>query len=101
MIIKLEQGTMKKNLTIFTILFCLISGFLFSVDIHKAVEEKNLDKVKLILKDHPDLLNKANEHGRTPLNIACRMNDMKTVRYLLHHGQILTRLIKVNIPHFL
>ncbi len=56
--------------------------------IHEAVEKGNLEEVKALIKQNPDLVKAVNEAGRTPLHLACRGTHMDVVDFLLEKGAV-------------
>lgn len=54
--------------------------------IHNAVEEGNLAKIRSILKQNPALVNSRNQARETPLHIAAKNGDFQIARYLVRMG---------------
>ena len=64
-----------------------LSGLAFGGEIHDAARDGNLENVKALLNDHPDLIfSKDNEHGWTPLHWAAVMGHKGMMELLLAHG---------------
>lgn len=77
--------TIKK--TIVLLLTTLISTLpVLAQEIHEAVKKGNLKQVEIILKNDPELINAADETGRTQLHWACRGVHIKIVEYLIENG---------------
>ncbi len=58
------------------------SSLAFSGEIHDAAKKGDLEKVKALLKDHPDLVISKGNNGWTPLHFAA-LNNHKDVAELL------------------
>jgi ankyrin repeat protein len=56
------------------------------VDIYQAIREEKLESVAAILKSEPDLLNKTNQFGETPLRAAVMSNRTNIVEFLAQRG---------------
>jgi ankyrin repeat protein len=54
--------------------------------IQDAVKSDNLEKVKALLKNHPDLVNSKDKNGETPLEIAAMFGHKDMVELLLTKG---------------
>lgn len=55
-------------------------------DIHQATRDGDLESVKGILVQHPDLLETPDKEGRTPLHLACFSANAALVQYLVEEG---------------
>ena len=68
----------------------LISLFVFSAlsadEIHEAVKNNDLDRVKILITKTPDLINSKDDNGRTPLHWACRGTSFEIVSCLVKNG---------------
>lgn len=56
------------------------------LDIYQAIREGKLESVAAILKSEPDLLNKTNQSGETPLRAAAVGNRTNIVEFLAQQG---------------
>jgi glyoxylase-like metal-dependent hydrolase (beta-lactamase superfamily II) len=74
----------------FNILFCsLFIGLLshsFAQTIHEAAYSGDLDRIKLLLKEKPELLDLKNEDDETPLHYAAYSGQKRIVQYLIGKG---------------
>jgi len=57
-----------------------------SKDIFDSVKSDNLDLLKKIITENPELINTKDELGRTPLIWACRNSSTELIEYLLNMG---------------
>jgi hypothetical protein len=55
-------------------------------EIHKAVFKGDFNKVVALLKDHPDLVEKKDSLGQTPLMVAVNHNKLEIAELLLANG---------------
>ena len=55
-------------------------------DIYQAIREGKIESVSAILRSEPDLLNKTNLFGQTPLLTAIQANRTNIVEFLIQHG---------------
>ncbi|MBI3039496.1 ankyrin repeat domain-containing protein [bacterium] len=74
---------MKKGTIAFLITFFLFCGILFADEIHHAVEQNNLSKVKLLIESKPSLVNSKDSDGWTPLEFAARFGRKEIAEYLI------------------
>ncbi|HEX7619542.1 MAG TPA: ankyrin repeat domain-containing protein [Verrucomicrobiae bacterium] len=58
-------------------------GLAFGDEIGKAILDGNLDRVRALLKDNPDLVFRKNTSGDTPLFLAANVGQTKLVELLL------------------
>jgi ankyrin repeat protein len=56
------------------------------LDIYQAIREGKLESVAAILKSSPELLNKTNQSGETPLRVAAMSNRTNIVEFLAQRG---------------
>ncbi|MRR21609.1 hypothetical protein EG830_01345 [bacterium] len=76
--------TMKSALVV---AFLFISAStIFPQELFDALKNNDLPKVKILLKDNPQLLSSRDESGNTPLHLAARQKQYETVSYLLSEG---------------
>jgi len=73
------------------LMLCLVLtlGASFSAqgdEFQKAVTKGNFNRVVALLKDHPDLLDKKNNLGQTPLTVAVNHNQLEIAELLLANG---------------
>ncbi|WP_042345573.1 ankyrin repeat domain-containing protein [Bacillus massiliigorillae] len=54
--------------------------------LHDAVESSRYQMYDWILKVYPEIIDKTNNDGRTPLSLSSTYGDVQTVRYLIQHG---------------
>ena len=69
------------------------AGIAWAGDIHEAARKGDLDKVKSLLKESPQLLNEQDDYGRTPLSAAVDKRQRALAEYLVNLGA------DVNIPN--
>jgi cytohesin len=62
------------------------SSFAFCDEIHDAAKSGDLEKVKTLLKDNPELVNNKDTNGWTPLFLAARNDHADVVDLLLTNG---------------
>ncbi|MCJ7580275.1 MAG: ankyrin repeat domain-containing protein [Candidatus Aminicenantes bacterium] len=55
-------------------------------EIHEAVQQGNLSKVKMLLENNPELLEARNENDKTPLHFAAQGGFKEIVEFLLEKG---------------
>ena len=84
---KSPQTYVKIIVCFFLILVFSIKGF--SQDVHRAVFEGDLEKVKLLLKENPLLVNKEDSSGRTPIFTAIIRRNPEMVKLLIDKGALL------------
>ena len=78
---------MKKTFAIFiSLIFIILVAPVFSQDIFEASKNGDVDKVKEMLGDKPDLINAKNERGATPLSHAAEGGHQKLVEFLIAGG---------------
>ena len=73
------------------LMLCLVLalGASFSArgdEFQKAITKGNFNRVVALLKDHPDLLDKKNSLGLTPLMVAVSHNQLEIAKLLLANG---------------
>ncbi len=69
-----------------TIILSIIIVFkltLSAQDIHQASQKGGLEKVRVLLKKNPGLINKKNRYGMTPLHIASHYGNIEIIKLLL------------------
>lgn len=67
-------------------LFLLGAVSLYASEIHDAVRENDIERVKTLLKEDPSLLNALDDNSMTPLNTAAFGGHPELVRMLLENG---------------
>jgi ankyrin repeat protein len=77
---------MKVITNILFILLVSIATGSFGGEIHKAVKDQELEKIKTLLQANPQLIHSTDEWQRTPLHWACRINNPELVALLLASG---------------
>ena len=80
------ESKMKKIYILFVLIFIISNQICFagnSISIHKASERGDLNEVKNILKQKPELLNSQDGYGLTPLHYASGEGHIEIVKYLL------------------
>ncbi|MFC1492503.1 ankyrin repeat domain-containing protein [candidate division KSB1 bacterium] len=87
---------MKKSISSL-ILILLYSHSLFAQDIFQAVNNGNLDSVKVLIEDNPDLLYKLHPNLGTPLHNAVWINNKAIIAYLIEKGAPLDALDDTEI----
>jgi ankyrin repeat protein len=70
----------------FLILVFSVNGF--SQDIHQAVSEGDIEKVELLLKENPLLVNKEDASGLTPIFTAIIRRNQEMVKLLIDRGAL-------------
>ena len=65
-------------------LFCGWNSLAFGGEIHDAAKAGNLEKVKALLKDNPELVSSKDESGLTPLEWAVIKGNKEMVKLLLN-----------------
>lgn len=55
-------------------------------DIKNAIVNNNLNRVKSLVEEHPDIVHSHNSNDETPLYIATYYGDLPIVEYLVEHG---------------
>ena len=83
---KFPQTYLKIIILFFLILVFSIKGF--SQDIHRAVSEGDLEKVELLLKENPLLVNEKDSSGRTPIFTAIIRRNPEMVKLLIDKGAL-------------
>jgi serine/threonine-protein phosphatase 6 regulatory ankyrin repeat subunit B len=79
--------TAMKTLTVSLMLVAmLICRSSFCGEIHDAAKGGNLEKVKALLKDNPELVNAKAYNGWTPLHLAAAKGQKEVVELLLTHN---------------
>jgi ankyrin repeat protein len=58
----------------------------FSQGIFDAIKNNDLQKVKTLLKENPELISSKDESGNTPLHFAARQKQFETVSFLVSQG---------------
>jgi Ankyrin repeats (3 copies) len=66
------------------------SSLVFCGEIHHAVRSGDLERVKTLLKDHPELTFSIDENGDTPLHLAAFYRNRDVVEVLLANGADVT-----------
>ena len=62
------------------------SGLAFCDEIHDAAKDGNLEKIKVLLKDKPDLVSSKDDKGATPLHLAALNGRAEAAALLLAGG---------------
>jgi hypothetical protein len=62
-------------------------------DFKKLISEGNLNKIKILIDANPDLLDKFDKEGKTPLHYAAENCDIDLVKWMIEEK-------KVNINQF-
>ena len=55
-------------------------------DIKKAIIDGDLNRVKALVEEHPEIVNSHNSNGETPLYMATYYGDLPIIEYLVEHG---------------
>ena len=74
---------MKLKLAVVTLVALVWSCLAFCGEIHDAALAGDLEKVKVLLKAHPDLINSKDTNGMTPLHFAAHNGNKDMVEFLL------------------
>ncbi len=78
---------MYKKMKIFMITISLFLALTsFGQEIHKAVQKGDIEQVKKLLEENPQLINVKDETGRTPLHWAARIQNLQMMKLLLERG---------------
>ena len=71
----------------------ILAGFLitfggqaFAEEIHELAQKGDLEGVKTLIEQNPELVNAKDENGRTPLHWACRGVHLGVVKFLMSKG---------------
>lgn len=88
---KKHEWEVVRNFRTSWLILCLLLALAGSfpaqgAEIHKAVIKGNLNKVAVLLKDHPDQIESKNNQGRTPLHLAVIHNKLEIAELLLANG---------------
>lgn len=54
--------------------------------LHRAIQSKDIELAKTILKQQPEAINAPGERGRTPLHYAVDTNDLDLVKFVVYAG---------------
>ena len=87
--IKTKKGltTKKRNMAFFIIFFLLIPEIpLLSQDIHELSKKGDLIQIKALIEKEPDLINKRDDQGWTPLHHASFRGHNEVVKFLITSG---------------
>ncbi len=79
---------MKKICTLslcFSILFCSVK-MLCAADIHKAAQKGDMETVRSLVENNPDLVNAVDDSKRTPLHYAALSQNPALVEFLISRG---------------
>ncbi|MFC1841526.1 ankyrin repeat domain-containing protein [Candidatus Dependentiae bacterium] len=76
---------MKRLILSITMLLAVCSANMFAGGIHDAVENGDVEKARKLIGENPEVVNKVDEFGRTPLGGACRHDNIEIVKLLLPH----------------
>jgi ankyrin repeat protein len=85
------SGKFRQTYLKIIVLFFLIPVFSikgFSQDIHRAVFEGDIEKVELLLKENPLLVNEEDSRGRTPIFTAIIQRNPEMVKLLIDKGAL-------------
>jgi ankyrin repeat protein len=75
---------MKKIL--FSIAVIIFSVSLYAQDIFDAINNSDTDKVKLLIREAPDLVNAKNPNEQSPLHFAAFNSNPEIIKFLVEHG---------------
>ncbi len=83
---------MRSGLILFVVIarLLLFQGLSHAVEIHDAVNNNDIERIKVLLDADPQLLNLRNEDGMTPLNLAAINGSLEAVTLLLQKGADIT-----------
>ncbi len=87
--VKLEIKIKKSRTTWILILagfLILFGGRTFADQIHELAQKGDLEAVKTLIEQDPELVNARDKDGRTPLHWACRGVHLEVVRFLVDKG---------------
>jgi ankyrin repeat protein len=79
---RLSYSSVPRLVTV-TLVALTWSSLAFCGEIHDAVAAGNLEKVKLLLKDNPDLIFSKNTNGSAPLHVAAGSGHKDVAEFLL------------------
>jgi ankyrin repeat protein len=88
----MKEDNMSKKYLIVGAIFVLVVIFLAAQDIHKAVGQGDLAKVKELLEKKPELVNTKDSQGNTPLLLAAYRGHSEIVGFLIAKGADLNSL---------
>ena len=83
---KLTNGEIKKTLVPFLVASFLLVASVYSQDIHKVVKQGDLEKVRAMLEENPELINTQDTQGNTPLHLAAYKGYMEVAELLIAEG---------------
>jgi ankyrin repeat protein len=87
--VTLENKIKKSKITWILILagFLITSGaWAFADQIHELAQKGDLEGVKTLIEQNPELVNAKDKDGRTPLHWACRGVHLEVVKFLVDKG---------------
>jgi 7,8-dihydropterin-6-yl-methyl-4-(beta-D-ribofuranosyl)aminobenzene 5'-phosphate synthase len=78
--------SMQKKLFIGLIIFAVIGAFCLATDVHRAANEGDLAKLKMLIEENSALANAKNEEQETPLHSAVSGGHVDIVEFLIAAG---------------
>ncbi len=87
--VKVVNKMTKSGITGILILVGLLISFrgqAFADQIHELAQKGDLEGVKNLIAQNPELVNARDKHGRTPLHWACRGVHLEVVKFLVDKG---------------
>ncbi|MFC1492720.1 ankyrin repeat domain-containing protein [candidate division KSB1 bacterium] len=74
------------KINVVLILLTSFSSPLSAQDIHTAVQEDNLERVRILLTENPEMINSKNDNGMTPMHLAARNVNKDMIELLISKG---------------
>ena len=86
-----------KILQMFVLLLVCSFVTLQADEIHELVKNKDLVKIKKLVKENPQVIHSIDENGRTALHWACRMDQLDITTFLIDNHSDVNKVDKKNI----
>ena len=72
--------------SISSIIVCVLFSPLFADEIHNAARDDDLDKIKLLLQDNPNLIHLKTDTGKISLHFAAERGHLHVLKFLIENG---------------